>query len=197
MKRKLPPPAIGSSLHGGFVAGTLMIKDKPHLLIVAPKDEGEHAPVEYGCYGTLVRGAGSFNDGLANTRALARAGSDIAKWAIGLRIGGFKDWAIPARDQLERMYRAFKPTKDENYKRCGDNPSAIPPAYPYADKSPKQTALKLFKAGATEAFEPSWYWASTQYSADYAWFQNFDHGNQHWNYKCSNIRVRAVRVIPL
>ncbi|MGH8129092.1 MAG: DUF1566 domain-containing protein [Gammaproteobacteria bacterium] len=196
MKRKLPP-AIGSQLHGGFVGGTLMIKDKPHLLIVAPKADGEHEPIEYGPYGKLVRGANSFNDGRANTLAMARAGSDMAKWAVGLRIGGFKDWAIPARDQLERLYRAFKPTKESNYKRCGDNPSAIPPAYPYEDKSPKQTALRLFKAGAAEAFADNWYWSSTQYSAYSAWCQYFDHGCQGWGYEDGNGRVRAVRMIPL
>jgi hypothetical protein len=197
MARKSKLPIVGAEFGGGYFVDTLMVKGKPHLLIVAPKADGEHEPIEYGCYGTLVRGAGSFNDGIANTRALARAGSDMAKWAVALRIGGVKDWAVPARDQLERLYRALKPTKAENYKRCGDNPSAIPPAYPYEDKFPKQTALKLFKAGAAEALSDSWYWSSTQYSANYAWYQNFNNGTQDWINKNDDSRVRAVRVIPI
>ncbi|MEI6757978.1 MAG: TIR domain-containing protein [Chlorobium sp.] len=39
------------------------------------------------------------------------------------------------------------------------------------------------------------YWSSTEFSADLAWFQNFNDGSQSPNYKTSHYRVRAVRAI--
>ena len=194
----LQPPSIGTPWLGGTYAGMLLINGAAHALIVAPKAEGETQDI-YGEYGQEIDGAGSYCDGLANTEAMAKAGSKLGAWARGLTIGGFQDWAIPARDQLELLYRNLKPADDENSGsfRDGDNPSSLPPGYPYTDEAPAQTGVEAFKDGGAEAFGASWYWASTQDSADNAWYQYFDIGYQDWSSKHHRGRARAVRQVPL
>ncbi|GAA5785095.1 hypothetical protein [Chitiniphilus shinanonensis] len=100
----------------------------------------------------------------------------------------------PARDELELLYRAFKPTDGENYTwRHGENPSAVPPTFPYTAASPSQTALVSFQDEGAEAFEPAWYWSSTQFSANDGWLQYFGDGTQHDARKDAAYRARAVR----
>jgi|SaaInl47_10m_RNA_FD_contig_111_230133_length_2760_multi_5_loop_3 hypothetical protein len=42
-------------------------------------------------------------------------------------------------------------------------------------------------------FANTYYWSSTEYASSNAWFQNFNNGNQNYNNKGNNLRVRAVR----
>jgi len=188
-------PAIGAKLGGGYYTGILNIDGVPFALITAPKGGGEHADAPWGEY-KLIKGADSFCDGLANTKAMAKAGCKIAEWALSLRIGGFKDWSIPARDQLELLYRNLKPTTQANYVwRNGDNPSTG--TYPYTEKLPKQTKVRSFKKGGVEALDDVWYWSSTQYSSDLAWCQYFYVGYQDGLSKGGTSRVRAVRSVRI
>lgn len=192
-------PALGTPLAGGFYAGQIYIGDTLKGLVVAPKAAGEikgrwlHKLVD-------VPGAESYFDGLANTQAMANAGSELAKWALGLQIGGTDErwsaWHLPARDQLELLYRHLKPTTDKNVRFSGDNPSSSPVGYAYRDL-PKQTELQAFAAGGAEAMSDWWYWSSTQYSADYAWCQGFNLGNQYYDVKEAEGWARAVRLIHL
>ncbi|MBS0368443.1 MAG: DUF1566 domain-containing protein [Proteobacteria bacterium] len=186
-------PAIGEAFGGGFFVGLIRIGASTYGLIVAPKITGEMT----GEWGTrkAVESALSFNDGHANTTAMAAAGSEIASWAQSLSIGGHTDWYIPSRDELEICYRAFKPTDDSNSCLSGDNPSAYLPTHPYMPDSPAQTPFAAFRDDGTEAFETEWYWSSTQCAgyASYAWFQYFDGGFQDILDKGYKGRVRAVR----
>lgn len=195
------PGAIGAELAGGYYAGAILIDNRPYALIVSPKAEGHFADVEWNENSTKrVEGAESVNDGLANTRAMAEAGSAIAKTVLNLRTGGFGDWYVPSRDELELCYRAFKPTKDKNWVyRNGDNPSSLPPGYPYTESAPPQSALQLFQEGGAEAFPAMWHWTSTQYAGDdgSAWVQYFAGGGQYDALKDNECNVRAVRRIAL
>ncbi|MGA5724614.1 DUF1566 domain-containing protein [Ralstonia thomasii] len=192
------PTIIGTSWEGGFYAGLISYGGDVYAQVTANKAEGEHKPAIWLPDYTEIKGADSFFDGLSNTKAMAEAGSEIAQWALECRIAGFDDWAIPARDQLELQYRGFKPTDDENdVYRYGDNPSSLPPGYPYTIHLPGQTPVELFREGAAEAFEASWYWSSTQYSAGTAWGQDFYGGYQDYAGKGSKDRVRLVRSIKL
>lgn len=189
-------PAVGTAIEGGFYAGRFQIDGKQYALIVAPKAEGETTD-KWGEYGQDVPGARSYNDGHANTVAMTEAGSALAQWALGLSIAGHADWYIPSRDELEILYRNLKPTDDENYCtfRDGDNASSLPAGYPYTEESPAQTTAEPFRAGATEAFEPRWHWASTQCSPYGAWIQNFIDAYQDDTRKYYELRARAVRKI--
>jgi len=194
-------PIIGTDMGGGFYAGRINIDGQVFALVVAPKAEGEHKPSRWIANYKDVPGAKSYFDGLANTQAMAEAGSKLAQWARGLTIDGFDDWYLPSQDELEVIYRNLKPTTEENYcwARSGINLSAVPPTYPYTPASPAQTPAGLFQAGGAEAFEPTWYWSSTQHASGsaYAWMQLFDDGLQSYGHKDYEIRARAVRRLKI
>ena len=47
--------------------------------------------------------------------------------------------------------------------------------------------------GAANGFQFAYYWSSTEYNYDGAWYQNFNYGEPYPSNKASNYRVRAVR----
>ena len=190
---------IGTEMGGGFYAGRILIDGKPYALIVAPKGEGEHEDTELLGDGVGSNVARSPNDGLANTKQLAAEGSELAQWAIDLRIAGHDDWYLPSQDELEIIYRNLKPTTRENwiYNRSGMNLSAIEPTRPYTDIFPLQTTAELFKDGAAQAFDGVWYWSSSLVGSGYAWVQAFGVGTQSiWGIS-SYYRARAVRRLAI
>lgn len=193
------PTVAGSPFGGGFFAGHLLVAGVAYALIVAPRGEGEHEEAPWSESSKAVPGARSFFDGLANTDAMADAGSELAKWARNLRIAGNDDWYLPSRDELEILYRSFKPTDEENYCWRGDNPSSVPVGYAYSRDNPAQTSVEIFRAGGDEAFEEDWYWSSTQYAGDEAsaWCQTFGNGIQGDGHKDTPLRARAVRRLKI
>lgn len=195
------PTTPGTSFEGGFYVGRIRIENTDYALVVAPKAEGQHADGPWNESTKSVKGALSYCDGLANTKAMAKAGSKLAKWAQALRIGGFKDWYLPSQDEVELCYRYLKPGTDANalYVRSGINLSAVPPTYPYGTEPAKQTKTKAFRENGAQAFDKVWYWSSTQRAADsdYAWVQNFGNGGQNGYHKSGYYRARAVRRIKI
>ncbi len=191
------PAAAGTPFEGGFYVGRIRVGDDLYALIVSPKTEGDAEGGVWGKYGQAVPGARSFCDGLANTLAMAEAGSAIAQAALKLEINGYTDWYIPSRDELELLYRHLKPTTDENYRWRGDNPSSVPPGYCYEEQSPAQTSVAAFQEGGAEALEEAWYWSSTQGSARGAWSQFASNGRQYTFDESDTGRVRAVRRFKL
>jgi hypothetical protein len=190
----VPLPAIGTPFEGGFLAGLFRLNGSTYAMIVSPKAQGELEEAAWGPYGENIPGAQSYNDGLANTQAMAKAGSDLARWMLALDIGGFSDWYLPSCDELEIIYRNLKPTAYSNYVyRHGENPSSVPVGYPYTENSPTQTAVEAFRHGGAEALEDEWYWSSSQFSADNAWGQHFGDGGQGILDKPDEGRARAVR----
>lgn len=188
-------PEIGQPFGGGFFSGVTRDPDtgKRYLHITAG---AEHELVgKWGEYGKKIEGADSFTNSRANTEAMAAAGSELAQKVLTLDIGGFTDWAIPARDVQELQYRHFKPTTEENWagRRDGDNPNSEPVGLLYSEESPGQTALAAFQEGGAEAFRDIWYWSSTQRSAYYAFYMLFDGGGQDGSGKNDELRVRPVR----
>jgi hypothetical protein len=187
--------AFGTPMEGGFFAGLINIKGTTYGLAVADKAEGEHADAPLLSSHTDVTGACSVFDGAANTAALAEAGSELAKWAQSLSLSGHADWYLPSRDELEVLYRNLKPGTSENYTfgRHGENLSAVPPTYAYTSTVPAQTTAEAFQADGAQAFDTAWYWTSTQYSRNVAWYQHFSGGSQYDDDKSYELRARAVR----
>lgn len=194
-------PVIGTAMGAGFYAGRILIDGDPFALIVAPKADGEHKPTIWIPNYKDVPGAKSYNDGLANTQAMAEAGSNLAKWALGLEIGGANDWYLPAQDELEIIYRNLKPTTDKNscWGRSGINLSAFEPTRPYTPDFPPQTPAEAFQQGGAEAFTADRHWSSTQPAShsDYAWSQSFARGTQEYYLTDHKLRARAVRRLPI
>jgi hypothetical protein len=140
-----------------------------------------------------LNGSTSFFDGHANTQAMVEAGSELAKAIKDLTINGFTDWYLPARDELELIYRYLKPTTDENWRLRGDNPSSVPVGYAYSAGAPSQTPVTSFQEDGEQAMKRAWYWSSTQGSAYRAWSQDFGDGAQDGGHKRHAFRARAVR----
>ncbi len=188
-------PAIGQAYGGGFVTGITRdpATGKRSLHITAG---ASHELVgKWGKYGEKIEGADSFTDSLANTQAMAAAGSELAAKVLALNIEGFADWAIPARDVQELQYRHFKPTTEENWEnsRNGDNPHSEPVGQLYSAEDPLQTVHTAFQEGGAEAFSDTWYWSSSQRSAYGAFGVCFVDGFQNTFGKSSELRVRPVR----
>ncbi len=186
-------PEIGAPYGGGFFSGITVQDGKRYLNISAGRAHELNGA--WGEYGVKIEGADSFTDSRANTEAMAAAGSELAQQVLALNIGGFTDWAIPARDVQELQYRNLKPTSRENYcwGRDGDNPNSLPVGALYTEESPAQTALTAFQQGGAEAFQDRWYWSSSQRSADYAFHMGFDDGIQNTSAKDTELSVRPVR----
>jgi hypothetical protein len=194
MKTKFPDKP-GTEMDDGFAVARLNVEGTHYGLILPPKAASEHAPIAWNDSVKTVKGALSYCDGLANTKAMAEAGSKLAQWALDNKMH------LPSLDELDLLYRHFKPGTEKNYcwARSGINLSAAPPTYPYTPDSPKQTKLKTFREGGPEAFELAWYWSSTQHAAlsGYAWMQDFGSGGQGYGHKSDDYRARAVRRIKI
>ncbi len=188
--------APGTPFEGGFFGGNFTHAGTNYALIVAPKAEGQSGGI-WIPRNKDVPGAKSYNDGIANTMAMAEADSKLAQWALALRIADYADWYLPSQDELEILYRNLKPATAENYcyVRSGINLSALPPTRPYTPDFPVQTQAEAFRLGGPEAFDEAWYWSSTQHAANSggAWNQHFVDGGQGNHYKSFEARARAVR----
>jgi len=194
-------PIIGTVMGGGFYAGRIRIDGTPFALIVAPKSDGQHKPTLWIPKYKAVPGAVSYYDGLANTMAMAEAGSKLAQWARDLRIGDQDDWYLPSQDEFEILYRNLKPSACDNsgWGRSGINLSAIEPTRPYTPQLPAQTPTEAFQIGGSEAFDEDAYWSSTQHvsGSGAAWSQHFDSGGQGCSFTSTKLRARAVRRLPI
>ena len=85
----------------GYVAGEW------HGLIVAPSDQSTE--VEWGCYGTRIKGANrtAIGTGAQNTLAIL---ADCSEAGIAARVcdelvlEGYDDWFLPSKDELNLLY---------------------------------------------------------------------------------------------
>jgi len=90
------------------------------------------------------------------------------------------------------------PTDDVEWQAALDRATEIS-ADGHSDFSvPSRFESALLYANLQDKLEQScWHWTSTQYSEDYAWIQDFDHGSQSYDDKSSERRCRFVRRLPL
>ena len=194
-------PEIGDAYEGGFFGGQINDSGTVYDLIVAPRSSGESTK-QWRTAGIATSGTASTTNGPANTSAMISAGSSLhpaGNFCNGLSIGGFSDWYMPAKDELEVLYYNLKPTTESNFTSSGTNTNAVPSrGSNYTSGDPSQTSASDFTSGSTEAFEgdgrDSRYWASTQDSGTTSsrW-QAFSNGEQEDDNPTSSYLVRAVR----
>lgn len=195
------PTVAGTAYGGGFYAGRMKIGADSYALIVAPKASGESASRAVKTSNDSTAGTTSTWNGAANTAAMIAAGAaehPAASFCKNLTIGGYTDWVLPAKDQLELLYRKLKPNATANNTGVGANPSSDPVGANYTAGAPAQTAIAAFKTGGAEAFAvDSYYWTSTEATSTYDWIQMFIDGDQGYNAKNNAYRVRAVRMVKI
>ena len=200
-------PNIGDPFGGGFFAGYISAAGNgiaSHMLVVAPKAAGESVLAWDTTAGGSATGFTSVIDGPTNSAGLAALGTRYAAatWCEGLSIGGYTDWYLPAKNELEVAYHNLKNVSQDNYApgSYGSNPNAVPPlepvSTPYTATRPAQTTVAAFKVGNSESFADYGFWSSTEYSDPYAWFQHFYSGLpgfQDVDTKTNGLCVRAFR----
>jgi hypothetical protein len=208
-------PAIGGAFGGGFYAGNIVEGGTEYYLIVAPKASGESSGQQFKTANTASPAATqTLNNGPAATAAMVSAGSHpAAAFCDGLTIGGFSDWYLPARDELELLYRNLKPTttannvsnrelstitypegNDLSADTMGVNRNSSPTGAAYTSGDPAQTSVTAFVTEGTEAFASAYYWSSSEFSDTNAWRQNLSDGFQSTSGgKGNSVYVRAVR----
>lgn len=132
---------------------------------------GYHRTSDQGSNMTVGTGTG-IGSGKENTQKLVGAmGSSVyryssdnntkttqyaAKMCAEYRGGGYADWFLPSKSELNLMYQNLK-----------------------------KNNLGGFSGG--------YYWSSSEYDANYAWYQYFDFGTQYFGYRRNGGRVRPVR----
>jgi hypothetical protein len=197
-----------------------------YRVIVAPKSSGENSSKQYKNANTAAPSAtGTLTEGLKATVAMVADGNSTvypaAHFCNDLSIGGYSDWYLPARDELELIWRNLKPVTNNNYtttdratgatpdyKNLGSlgdtanthglNNNSDPQGVAYTSGSPAQTSVAAFQTGGAEAmaFGANVYWSSTEYNSQNVWYQTYDAGApgvQQVNNKTNNFYVRAVR----
>ena len=184
----------GTAIEGGYYAGRMNIAGLIYAILVAPK--ASEVTLRYKTVNSGTAGSNSLNDGLANSDAMNDANHPAAQYCRAYAGGGFIDWYLPAKDELEVCYRNLKPDSGANATGSGANVNSVPPAPNYTTGSPAQTSGTEFKAGGAQAFDPGglYYWTSTGAAGGVAaWLQTFSIGEQVTASKNQVFLVRPVR----
>jgi hypothetical protein len=195
-------------------------------IIVAPKSSGENSSITYKNANTAAPAAtGTLTEGLKATLAMVAADSSTvypaAHYCNDLTINTRSDWYLPARDELELIWRNLKPTTDNNYTTAdrsttatpdyknlgslgdtanthGLNNNSDPQGAAYTTTVPARTTVAAFQTSGAEAmaYGSERYWSSTEFSTTRAWVQNYVSsfpGFQANSDKSNIFYVRAVR----
>ena len=210
-------PTIGDAFGGGFFTGIIVQGGVSYYLIVAPRATGQNTSRQYKTSNTASPAAAiTLNNGPAASASMNDSAYPAAQFCEGLSIGGFTDWYMPARDELELCYRNLKPTttanntatrplsdytypegNDVSGNTMGRNQNSSPLGAAYTSGNPAQTDVVAFRSGGTEAFAAVFYWSSTEFSSLVAWGQIFSDGDQDRITKDTENYVRAVRRVAV
>ena len=188
-----PVLVIGEPYGGGYFAGQISTNANgiaTHNLVIAPKASQAIKQYKYPSAGSWETARSTFN-GAQNTVDLLPLGAPgpaysqdftvvpAAHYCNDLVIGGYSDWYLPSRYELEICYYNLKPSDFNNYDAGTStaNPYAVPQrngnytygpyAGPHSASNPAKTSVTLFQEGNSEAFDlgipsiPAYYWTST------------------------------------
>lgn len=209
------PDTPGAPFGGGYYVGKINVDDgKQYALVVAPASLGGQntSGLVWKTSNTQTSGTSSLNNGWNNTQAMVTAGISAhpaGNFCKNLTIGGYNDWYLPSADELEMLYRAYKPDGTSNYVNASGHPhgangvnlSSVPPGAAYTSNNPAITSVTAFLTGGAEAFSVgNYYWTSSEYApspAGYAWYQYFSSGLQLGHNKTLASYVRGVRRVLL
>ena len=161
---------IGQFYKGGYIF--YLDATGCHGLVAAPVDQSTNA--EWGCFSTLIGGtSAAVGTGQANTTAIvngcATAGI-AARLCDDLVYGGYDDWFLPSKDELDLMWNNLADPDGDNDNSGPSDPNNI------------------------GGFAADFYWSSTEVDLSDAWSQDFSIGDQNFiGDKSVNVHVRAVR----
>jgi hypothetical protein len=203
------PLVIGQVYQGGYFAGQISTAGNSiadYNLVVGPLSTAEFTG-QWKTSNTTTAGTTSVINGPANTTAMIAAGAALhpcGQFCDNAVIGGFSDWYMPAKNELEVCYYNLKPSTVTNTTSFAINPNAVPArASNYTSGNPAQTSAINFRSTGAQEFTMSWYWSSTEVSVANASVQYINYspagdGFQAVGSKNSpTFRVRAVRRVAV
>lgn len=215
------PTDFGEEFGGGFYAGNIVVDGTEYFVILAPKSSGQSENVvRYTNSGpNLPSATHTLNDGPTASAAVNSSNYPAAYYCEGLSIGGFTDWYLPSRDELELCYRNLKPDTTSNrtdnrdkssftYPEGNDlssdtqgiNRNSNPAGSAYSSGTPSRTSITAFRTGGSEALRnDEYYWSSSANGDREIWVQFCGNGFQYNMYleNYSHHAVRAVRRVPV
>jgi hypothetical protein len=208
-------PLIGNAFQGGFYAGLISHTANgvpSHALIVSPRASGMALNLAWKTANTATTGTTSVFDGWANSEAMNNASHPAAQFCRSLSIAGYDDWYLPAPQEWDILWRAFKPEATPNGTYAGGsygaNPYAVPQAGNYTDSNPPLTSLLAFRAGGAESLyhfdenagdDPFFHWTSSQAASGTAFMRLTFTGQQIAENKtlATATAVRAIRRVEV
>tara|TARA_R110000868_G_scaffold6626_2_gene37352 strand:- start:286 stop:924 length:639 start_codon:yes stop_codon:yes gene_type:complete len=197
----VPPLAVGDAYEGGFFAGQISTAGNgvaDYNLVIGPVASAQSTLLKWKTSNTSTTGTLSDIDGPANSSAMNDVNHPAAQFCEGLTIGGFSDWYMPAKNELEVCFYNLKPDTNPNDTVSGINPNAVPArASNYTSGIPTQTSATNFKDTGAESFAIAYYWCSTEATASRGRMQTFSNGAQYTYPKNTNYRTRAVRRVAV
>jgi hypothetical protein len=198
------PTVIGQAWGGGYYAGQISTSGNGvanYYIVVAPASSGD-SQKQWKTTNTSTSNCGSDIEGPSNSTNNAfmnNANHPAAYFCAGLTVGGYTDWYMPAKNELEVCFYNLKPYVGGNNTSSGINPNAVPARASYYTSSvPAQTSATAFRSGGAEAFNSAGfdgiYFSSTQFNSSSGWTQGMYSGYQRANIaKTGPYRVRAMR----
>ena len=199
--------AIGDAFGGGFYAGQISTAGNgvaDYNLVVGPVSSAQSSSKVFNSNNTNDAGAVSAITGPANSASMDNGSHTAAQFCEALTVGGFSDWYLPARNELDVVYYGLKPTTDANVGSTGINANSVPKRTSnYTSGTPAQTSAANFKVGGSQAFTAGAngsYWTSTQIQYNKARSVFFANGNQNYGYyglKSDSIFCRAIRRVAV
>ena len=198
-----PNLVIGQAFGGGFFAGQISTAGNSiadYNLVVGPVASAQNLSIQWKIVNTTTAGTSSVIDGPANSTAMNDVTHPAAQFCEAVTAGGFTDWYMPAKNELDVCYFNLKPTTTANNTSYGINANAVPArASNNTSGNPAQTSATDFRDTGAEDFVANFYWSSTELSAKYGYMQQFNYGNQNstTQYKNASLRVRAIRRVAV
>ena len=201
----VPLPAIGESYAGGFFAGQISTAGNgvaDYNLVVGPKASCQ-SDLTWKTSNTTTAGTDSVINGPANSAAMDNANHPAAQFCESRTVGGFTDWYMPAKNELEIVYFNLKSTTAANNTSSGINPNAVPArASNYtSDGAPTQTSAAIFQyPSGAEYMDRTGFQSSTEFSATQKWAQSWASGASGFQYGRNKVYsdiVRAVRRVAV
>jgi hypothetical protein len=190
-----PIPAPGDSFGGGYYAGKILDAGTTYALIIP--STASFSPASGIALSTtsnaLPSATRTLTNGPAASASMNSSNYPAAYYCESLTLNGYTDWYLPARDELEIVYRNLKPSTAANatYARAstgfggdgatmGTNANSIPTQPGYTSSSPAQNIAKvnLTYTGTGAAAGNAYYWSSTENATGFSWLHSMSTGYQ-------------------